>query len=395
MAAVARMEQAGVPIDLELLHELNQHWPDLKEATVRSVATTIPVFDELVFKADRFARWLSDQAIAWPHLPSGQLKLDDDTFKERARLHPQLEALRDVRRMMGQLRATGLDVGPDGRSRTLLSPFRAKTGRNQPSASSFAFGPARWLRGLIKPPPGYGVAYIDFSSQEIGLAAGLSGDEALIHAYERGDPYIAFAIQAGLAPEDATKETHPIIRERCKAVVLGMNYGMGIQALAFKAGISIAEASDLIRLHKKTYRKFWRWSDDSTATAFLTNEMSTVFGWRRRITHRDKTTSVLNFPMQANGAEMMRIAAIAATEAGIEVCAPVHDAFLIGAPAEKLDEHAALMQQLMGDAGRAVTGGLAIRTEARFVRWPDRYMDERGTETWNRVMTLLAQIKEN
>jgi hypothetical protein len=40
----------------------------------------------------------------------------------------------------------------------------------------------------------------------------------------------------------------------------------------------------------------------------------------------------MNWPMQANGAEMMRIAAMAATEAGIEVCAPVHDAFLIAAP---------------------------------------------------------------
>jgi DNA polymerase I len=33
---------------------------------------------------------------------------------------------------------------------------------------------------------------------------------------------------------------------------------------------------------------------------------------------------------------MMRIAAIAATEAGIEVCCPVHDAFLISAPIDRM-----------------------------------------------------------
>ena len=33
-----------------------------------------------------------------------------------------------------------------------------------------------------------------------------------------------------------------------------------------------------------------------------------------------------NFLMQGTGAEMMRIACCLATESGIEICAPVHDA---------------------------------------------------------------------
>ena len=62
----------------------------------------------------------------------------------------------------------------------------------------------------------------------------------------------------------------------------------------------------------------------------------------------------MNFPMQANGAEMMRLAAIASTEAGVEVCAPVHDAFLITAPLDQLDADVALMRELMSRAGRAL-----------------------------------------
>ena len=68
---------------------------------------------------------------------------------------------------------------------------------------------------------------------------------------------------------------------------------------------------------------------------------------------------------------MMRIAAIAATEAGIEVCAPVHDAFLIAAPLDRLDDDIAKMRDIMSKAGRAVTGGLDIRTDAEVVRFPD------------------------
>jgi hypothetical protein len=54
--------------------------------------------------------------------------------------------------------------------------------------------------------------------------------------------------------------------------------------------------------------------------------------------------------MQANGAEMMRIAACLATESGIAVCAPIHDAFLIMAPLERLEEDAARMRAVMAEA---------------------------------------------
>src|SRR4051794_11627151 len=99
--------------------------------------------------------------------------------------------------------------------------------------------------------------------------------------------------------------------------------------------------------------------------------------------------SLMNFPAQANGAEMMRVAAIAATEAGIEVCAPIHDAFLIQAPLERLDEQVEHMRTLMTKAGEAVTGGFPVRTDATVVRFPDRYMDEGGQAMWDRVMALL------
>src|SRR4029078_4664047 len=89
--------------------------------------------------------------------------------------------------------------------RTLLSAFRARTSRNQPSNTKFIFGPSVWLRGLIKPPPGYGIAYIDWQQQEFGIAAALSRDPRMMEAYRSGDPYLAFAKQAGAAPVAAQR----------------------------------------------------------------------------------------------------------------------------------------------------------------------------------------------
>ena len=121
-----------------------------------------------------------------------------------ARAYPAVAPLHELRHSLGKLKLNNLHVGADGRNRCMLSPFRSKTGRNQPYNAKFIFGPSRWLRGLIKPAPGYGIAYLDFGSKEIAIAAALSGDEAMIDAYTSGDPYMTFAKQAGLAPPEAT-----------------------------------------------------------------------------------------------------------------------------------------------------------------------------------------------
>jgi len=147
--------------------------------------------------------------------------------------------------------------------------------------------------------------------------------------------------------------------------------------MALRAGIRPVDARELLRLH--------RWSQESVSSAVLAREMKTVFGWRCAVTADFRPPALMNFPMQANGAEMMRVAAIAATESGIEVSAPVHDAFLIAAPLNCFDEHVAEMQSLMRRAGSEVTGGVEIRTDAEVVRWPERYMDDRGRDMWQRV----------
>jgi DNA polymerase I len=394
MKAVARMERTGVPIDTELYQVLTSNWDSLKEDLIAAVDVDYSVYEGTTFKAHRFVEFLSSRGILWPKYPNGAPRLDDDTFRDQARRWPELQSLRELRVTLSGLRLTGLEVGADGRNRCLLSPFKAITGRNQPSNTKFIFGPATWMRHLIKPSEGYGLAYIDFSSQEIGIAAALSGDERMADGYSEGDPYIAFAKAAKLVPQDATKHTHKPIRDRCKSVVLGVNYGMGPDALASQAGIMPVEAKELLRLHRDTYRTFWRWSEDIVSSAMLTGEIKTVFGWRRRVGREPNPRSLMNFPMQAGGAEMMRIAAIAGTEAGIQVCAPVHDAFLIAAPLDRLDEDVAKMREVMSKAGRAVTGGLDIRTDAEVVRFPNRYMDERGEPMWDKVVGLLNKTNK-
>jgi hypothetical protein len=307
--------------------------------------------------------------------------------------YPSVQPLHELRKTLGELKLNKLAVGRDGRNRTILSPFAAKTGRNQPSTTKFVFGPAKWVRGLIKPAEGMALAYCDWSSQEIAIAAALSGDELLWDAYHTGDPYLAFAIAAGLAPSDATKQTHKAIRNRCKAVVLGTNYGMSAYGVAQAAKIHELEAKALLQKHRETYRKFWAWAENNKDRGLLGLKLETCFGWPIRVTSGDvKANTFLNWPMQAHGAEMMRIACLLAVERGIKLCAPIHDALLIEARSDQIDSEVVRLKECMAEASEAVLGdGKVCRVDADIVRYPDRYMDEHGQEMWDQIMGLLAQ----
>ena len=347
------------------------------------------------FSSAAFAEYLNRANIPWPRTSTGVLALDDDTFREMAKSHPELQPLRELRHTLGEMRLfSDLAVGPDGRNRCLLSAFRSVTGRNQPSNARFIFGPSCWLRSLIRPEPGRAVAYVDWSQQEFGIAAALSGDGAMMAAYSSGDPYLTFAKQAGAVPSEGTKQTHAAARELFKTCALGVQYGMMEESLARRMGQPPAMARDLLRLHRQTYPAFWRWSQAAVDHAMLRGWLQTVFGWRVHVGPRANPRSLANFPMQANGAEMLRLACCLATERRIQVCAPVHDALLVEGEDTDIENVVAATQAAMAEASRVVLGGFELRSDAKIVRSPDRYADPRGERMWNTVMELLAEFSE-
>lgn len=392
--AVARMEHEGIPIDGEMLKTLRQNWSGIQDRLIACVDAAYGIYDGRTFKLARFAEYLTRNGIPWPTLASGRLALDDDTFSEQCKSHPELRPLKELRQALGQLRLSDLAVGTDNRNRAMLSMFRAKTGRNQPSNSRFVFGLSAWLRGLIKPTPGYGLAYIDWSQQEFGIAAALSGDTKMQEAYLSGDPYLAFAKQAGAVPRNATKASHPGQREKYKACVLAVQYGMEEDSLARRIQQPTIYARELLKMHKQTYSQFWAWSDGVLDYALTNRRLWTVFGWMLHIEGKVNTRSIRNFPMQANGAEMLRLACCFAIEAGIKVVAPVHDALLIEAPLDELEGATAEMQQIMQQASASVLGGFALRSDVKLICAPERYCDERGQVMWKTVTALLDDISE-
>ncbi len=389
--AVAHIEKIGVPLDLEVLRLLKSNWEAIQMNLIAAVDNNFGVYDGPTFKLDRFERFLARNGIAWPRLATGHLDLQDDTFKLMVNIHPRLAPLRELRNALSQMRLSELFVGDDGRNRCLLSMYRSKTGRNQPSNSRFIFGPSVWLRGLIKPREGFGLVYVDWSQQEFGIAAAISGDVNMMAAYTSGDPYLAFAKQAGAVPASATKSSHKTIREQFKACVLATQYGMGPESLAYRINQPLARARQLLDLHKRTYKRFWVWNEGVLNQALLSGQLWTTFGWQLFVDNYPNSRSLGNFPMQANGSEMLRLACIRLIADGIRICAPVHDALLIEAPLASLKDAVKHTQAVMKQASGIVLGGFTLESDAKIIRSPDRYMDERGTEMWNLVMAQLGR----
>jgi DNA polymerase I len=361
VAVSAAMEHRGVPIDMEIFPRLanKKTWSALRDAMVPVIDAAYGVYvkaktGEWSSSKKLFAAYLERRGIAWPRLESGELNLRRKTFEAMAKAWPELEPLRQLRYARDKMRRIKLSVGADGRNRTVLWPFASKTSRTQPKASEWIFSPAVWLRSMIKPRPGMAVAYIDYSSMEFLAAAALSGDPLMLEFYHN-DPYLDFAKRVGRAPQSATKLTHGLLRDRYKTGLLAIQYGVKAGTLATRLGVPEFEAAELLAQHHELFPIYWRWSDDWLARALDSGVMRTHYEWECRTGETEfNERSIRNWPIQANCAEILRIACIMAHRRGLRLCAPVHDAILIEAPIEDIEADVALMREIMRRASRIV-----------------------------------------
>ena len=399
--AVAGMQHHGVPIDMPLYGWVTGRLAEIGADVRNEINAKYGVFRaDGSFSMANFRQYLIKEKIAFPLDVDGDTPLmDEATWSDVVKYAPQLRELHQYRQTFEWTKNIGrLAIGPDGRNRVLLGQFGARTGRNTPSTTEFAFGPSKWTRSFIRPAPGMQLDYLDWRSQEIAIVAALSGDEAMMDDYRRSDFYLAFAIRAGLAPSDATKEKHRDIRAAAKVVCLGVMFGQSAYGMAAKLGISTTEAEKLLRAHKRVYHRFWAWSDAAVDHVSVRGVIRTCFDWRlHRIASVDEAAtkkqwrSVRNFPSQAHGAEMLRLACTYAADEGLPIVAPIHDAILIEASVEAMPVVSARMEALMRKASRDVLRGFEVDVKHTFTGDGERYVDEDGKEFFDRIMGIVGE----
>jgi DNA polymerase-1 len=242
---------------------------------------------------------------------------------------------------------------------------------------------------------------VDWSSMEFQIAAALSECKPMLDLYATGSAYVEFAKRFDEAPPTATKKTHAEIHELYKTVCLGAQYQMQAQTLAMRLGVSSFVAHEMLGQHRGLFNKYWAWLEDWIAYALDSGRMWTPLGWtcRTGITEFN-TRSIGNFPVQACGADILRVACIWAHRRGIKLCGSVHDAVLIEAPIDRIEADVTLMQEIMRRASRVVLnaepdGTYELKADATIVRSPDRYSDKRGRRVWANVLKLVEQYEQH
>ena len=199
---VARIQARGMPIDVQL-------WDLVQENKAAVVTALLRRFDPSYGREDaiydhegnwsyhRLEQWLIRAGVAaWPRKKSGALELDGDAFRMMYGAHPAIEGLHALRDSLGVITRARIPIGRDGRNRPSLFPFGTATGRNAQAKSLFNAHAS--MRSFMKFPEDSIAVYLDWRTQEIGVAAARSGDEALTEAYRAGDMYHALALLCGL-----------------------------------------------------------------------------------------------------------------------------------------------------------------------------------------------------
>jgi hypothetical protein len=374
IAETAAIQEAGIPLNVDLLGQLRQNRKSILVAAA-------PLWNSLGFfhfdpkgeihfdRKDKFERYLHERKIPWPQTKkSGQVAISQEAFERMLLQYPELAPtwqLLNFRNLLTNL--DELPVGSDGSNRYWINPFGSATARNQPSNAQFILGFPSYLRALIRPEPGTALIYLDFAKAEIGIAAALSHDPHMIAAYRSGDVYTAFGVAAKLLPPTATKWSHPIQRGLLKIALLAIQYGIGVEKLALTLSQSRDFARNLINAHHRDYAVFWRWLDDTARTARSQGFIRVGGGWRLRVDQKVNELSLRNFPVQATGAEILRLATCFLGDGKIRVVALLHDALMLEVPLAEVNQQLAKAKQLIVYAGQQLLDGFELGVDAKII----------------------------
>jgi len=398
MAATAQVEFNGIPINQDLLSKITDNYPAICEEIITDINSRIDVYDDdFSFNHKKFKILIKKLKLypRWPKTPTGQLRTNEDTIFRFAQESKEINDYYLAEEFIDSQKLKGFIVGPDGRARTPLKMYMIKTGRTNQSTSRYPFNCAKPMRNIIKADADKILIYFDYKNQEIAIAAHLSKDPEMIAAVNSRDPYIKTAQLTKAVPDGATKKTHPVERSQYKTALLATLYGQGIKNMSARLALSIDEGTELQVKIKKTYEVYFTWIKKIVAKCMVRGYMTTKLGWRywMQPTAEINPRTLYNFPIQGNGSEMLRLAAIGICNAGIECNALIHDGLLVHVPRKKFRKQFMKVKKIMEDASRKILNKDSSTDFMCGVEWQlIRYamiQDKSEQEKWNRIMDIV------
>ncbi len=285
-------------------------------------------------------------------------------------------------RQLTKLKNTYVDALPllinrrTGRVHTSFNQAAVVTGRLSSSEPNLQNIPIRTelgsqVRKAFVAQEGWRIVSADYSQVELRILAHMSGDPAMLTAFERGEDIHArtAAMIYGVGLEGVTSE----MRRVAKTINFGLIYGMGEYGLAQRTELTPEQSSHFIDTYFAQFPAVRAYLDETKRRARRQGYVETLFGRRRYFPElapesrvpigmkRAAERMAINMPIQGTAADMIKIAmirlhrALAERKLRAAMVLQVHDELVLEVPEEELGVVRSLLREVM-------EGAMALRT---------------------------------
>ncbi|WP_348943628.1 DNA polymerase I [Chitinibacter sp. FCG-7] len=304
--------------------------------------------------------------------PKGAPSTDEEVLTELAKDYPLPKVLLE-HRSLSKLKSTYTDKLPlminaaTGRVHTNFNQTVAVTGRLSSTEPNLQNIPVRTpegrkIREAFIAPAGSKIVSADYSQIELRIMAHLSGDAALIRAFEQGlDIHKATAAEVfGIPLEEVSSEQ----RRYAKSINFGLIYGMGVFGLAAQLEITREAAKTFIERYFNRFPQVAEYMETTRSAARDAGYVETVFGrrlWLPAIKSSNGAQragaerAAINAPMQGTAADLIKLAMVAvnnwliAEKLQSRLLLQVHDELILEVPEAELDLVKAKLPEIMGN----------------------------------------------
>ena len=363
----ARIEWAGVRVDTgrrdEAIAKISVHLKNLD----KHLSSEYGIQNTQSHK--QLAEFFRGCGLLNNFLQGGKVSFNKEILKKNASLHPVITLLRAARRASDLLAEKLLSpdfLSEDGRVRAEHRQLGTDTGRQTSRWPNF-LGLDRVLRPLVIPEEGYGIAEVDWSQVEVGVAAAIYGDDELVQMFNSGDVYSSMAqhfFRDELPEKDLAvsgkefKKTYKTLRNQMKSCTLGIIYGITPVGLAQTLGTSKSKAAALQNRFMTMFPKLQAALVQASQCGAIRGYACTISGLKR---YRGKSGEasrweknwLTNHPVQGSAAVVFKAAGNRLDrlyrQYDTRIIIPLHDAFIFEAPLDVLGTVAELTSRVMRD----------------------------------------------
>lgn len=374
---LARMEETGVKVDCEILHQMSREVEGEIE-NLRSRICDLAGGEFNINSPRQLAAVLFDNLnlpLAKKTRKSGHYATGVEVLEELAATYDIARFILDYRELT-KLKGTYLDALPKlvnprtGRIHTSYNQMVTATGRLSSSNPNLQNIPikselGRKIRRAFVAEPGFQILAADYSQLELRIMAHLSRDPVLVESFRKGEDIHertareVFGMSAVMNPQE--------FRRHAKVINFGIMYGLSAFGLAQSLKIDRKEAQLFIDNYFQKYQGVKKWIDQTLAEVYEKGYVRTLFGRIRQIpevrsSNRNQRNfgerTAINAPIQGTGADLIKKAMLTMDreilERGLKsrLIMQVHDELVLEVEESEAGEMKELVRQHMEGAAQ-------------------------------------------